>query len=75
VGRFLVRALPWVIKVLSVVGTLALLLVSGGIFNHNVEFLHHLFPGVPSLLKDFVTGLAIGSAAVLVIGFVRKLFK
>ncbi|MCO5724133.1 DUF808 domain-containing protein [Robiginitalea marina] len=75
IGRVLVRALPWVIKVLSVVGTLALLLVSGGIFNHNVEFLHHLFPGIPSLLKDFVTGLAIGSAAVLVFGWVKKAFK
>ncbi|MGB5402578.1 MAG: DUF808 domain-containing protein [Robiginitalea sp.] len=75
VGRFLVNALPWVIKILSVVGTLALLLVSGGIFNHNVEFLHHLLPGMPSLLKDFATGLVIGSVGVLFMWIFKKLFK
>lgn len=75
VGRFLVRALPWVIKGLSFIGTLALLLVSGGIFNHNLEFMHHFLEGVPSLLKDFVVGLVVGSAAVLLLGQVKKLFK
>ena len=75
VGRFLVNALPWVIKILSVVGTLALLLVSGGIFNHNIEFLHHLAPGIPSLVKDFLTGLIIGSVAVLLMWVFKKLFK
>jgi predicted DNA repair protein MutK len=74
VGRFLVNALPWVIKILSVVGTLALLLVSGGIFNHNVEFLHDLFPALPSLLKDFLVGLAVGSVAVAIMGIFKKLF-
>ena len=75
IGRFLINALPWVIKALSVIGTLALLLVSGGIFNHNLEFMHHLFEGIPSLLKDFVVGLVVGSAAALLLGLVKKLFK
>ena len=75
VGRFLVNALPWVIKGLSVIGTLALLLVSGGIFNHNLEFMHHLFEGIPSLLKDFVVGLVVGSVAVLALGLLKRLFK
>ena len=75
IGRFLVNALPWVIKILSVVGTLALLLVSGGIFNHNIEFLHHLLPGLPALVKDFLTGLIIGSVAVLLMWVFKKLFK
>ncbi len=75
VGRFLVNALPWVIKILSVVGTLALLLVSGGIFNHNIEFLHHLVPGMPSLVKDFLTGLIIGSVAVLLLWVFKRLVK
>ncbi len=74
-GRLLVRALPWVIKGLSVVGTLALLLVSGGIFSHNVGFLHDLFPGIPALLKEFVLGLVIGSVAVLGLGLFKKVFR
>src|SRR5690606_15158325 len=53
VGKILVNGLLWVIKGLSVVGTLALLLVSGGIFTHNIEFLHHMFPGIPAILKEF----------------------
>ncbi|MCE2613182.1 DUF808 domain-containing protein [Flavobacteriaceae bacterium D16] len=75
VGRFLVRALPWVIKGLSVIGTLALLLVSGGIFNHNLEFLHHLLPGLPSLLKDFLLGLLVGTLAVLILKILKKIFR
>lgn len=75
VGRFLVNALPWVIKGLSVVGTIALLLVSGGIFNHNVGFVHHLFPGIPTLIKDFMLGLVVGSVAVLGLGLLKKPFK
>lgn len=75
VGGVLVNALPRIIKALSVVGTLALLLVSGGIFNHNIDYLHHLFPGLPSLLKDFLVGLVIGLAAVFLMKLVKKLFK
>ena len=50
----------------------ALLLVSGGIFNHNLEFMHHLLEGIPSLLKDFLVGLVVGSVAVLGLGFLNE---
>lgn len=72
IGRLLVNALPWVIKVLSVIGTLALLLVSGGIFSHNIALLHDLLPGMPSLLKDFLLGLLVGSVAVWLFGWIKK---
>lgn len=75
VGKVLVNALPIIIKGLSIVGTLALLLVSGGIFTHNIEFFHHLFPSLPALLKDFIFGLVIGFLAVLLMALVKKLFK
>ncbi len=73
IGRFLVNALPWVIKALGVVGTLALLLVAGGIFNHKIEFFHHLVPTWPVILKEFLLGLVIGSVAVLVILPIKKI--
>jgi predicted DNA repair protein MutK len=60
VGRLLVNALPWVIRFLGVVGTLALLLVSGGIFAHNIDFFHHLFESWPAIVKEFVIGLVVG---------------
>ena len=70
-GLGLTKALPWVIKSLSVIGTLALLLVSGGIFAHNIEFLHHFMEGVPGILRDFVLGLIVGIIALIIV----KLFK
>jgi len=75
VGRALVNALPIIIKSLSIIGTLALLLVSGGIFTHNIEFFHHLFPGLPTLPKDFIFGLVIGFVALLLMKLFKTLFK
>jgi predicted DNA repair protein MutK len=39
--------LPWVIKILGVVG-IALILVAGGIFLHNIEYIHHLAEKLPT---------------------------
>lgn len=75
VGLVLVNALPKIIKGLAVVGTLALLLVSGGIFNHNIDFFHHLLPAWPTMLKEFLLGLAIGLVAVLLMQVAKKMFK
>ena len=36
-GRFLLRAMPWLLTVLSVVGTVAMLWVGGGIILHGLE--------------------------------------
>jgi hypothetical protein len=75
VGRGLVSALPWVIKGLSIVGTIALILVAGGIFTHNIHWIHDRFNMIPSLLKDLLVGLIVGAIAVaLVMGF-KKVFK
>ena len=75
VGQVLVKALPIIIKILSVVGTIALILVSGGIFVHNIDFFHHLFPTVPSMLKEFGFGLVIGLLAVGLVMVFKKLFS
>ncbi len=64
VGRFMVAALPWVIRSLSVIGTLAMLLVAGGIFLHHVPVLHGMLSPLPSLMGELVLGLAIGSVIV-----------
>jgi len=72
-GKFFVNALPMVIKSLSVIGTIALLLVSGGIFVHNLPFLHNIFPAVPALVVEFVVGLLAGFLVFLVYKGGRKL--
>lgn len=71
VGRVLVGALPVVIKLLSVVGTIALLLVAGGLFVHNVAYLHTALPGLPAVLKEFGIGVTVG----LVIAGILAVFK
>lgn len=71
IGNVLVKSLPWVIKSLSVIGTVALLLVAGGIFTHNISFLHHFMEAIPSFIKDFIVGLLVGFIALLIV----ELFK
>lgn len=65
-GKLLIAALPKVIKLLTIVGTLAMLLVGGGMFVHNIEFIHHFYHGLPSVLSELITGLVVGSLAVIV---------
>lgn len=73
-GHFLVNALPWVIKGLGVVGTLALLLVSGGIFVHNIDFIHDWLHGIPALAAEFLTGMVAGFVVFLIVKGIKKLF-
>ena len=75
IGNLLVQALPIVIKSLSVLGTLALLLVAGGIFSHNISFFHHFLEQIPTMLKDFILGLAFGIVALGIVSLFRKIFK
>lgn len=73
IGLLLVNALPKVIKSLSVIGTIALLLVSGGIFAHNIHFLHDLFENLPGILVEFIIGLAVGFLALMVIKSINRI--
>ena len=75
IGKFLVHALPVIIKFLAVVGTIALLLVSGGIFAHNIDYFHHFLEGIPTILKEFMLGTIVGLIAVLIMFLFKKIFK
>lgn len=72
-GHLLVNALPWVIRSLGVIGTIALLLVAGGIFVHNLDILHHWLEYWPSLLREFTVGVIFGFVALLVIKGIKML--
>ena len=75
VGNLLVKALPILIRILAVVGTIALILVAGGIFVHNIDYLHHLWPALPSMVKEFLFGLIGGFIALLLFTIAKKIFK
>ncbi|SDI17312.1 DUF808 family protein [Chryseobacterium jejuense] len=74
-GHLLVKALPIIIKILGVVGTIALILVSGGIFAHNIHYLHELLPTWPDILKEFTFGMVGGLAAVLVFTIGKAIYS
>lgn len=74
-GLLLVRTLPIVIKIFSVVGTIALLLVSGGIFAHNIEYLHHILPGWPNIIKEFIFGVVGGLLGLVLMATTKKILS
>lgn len=75
VGKGLINALPWVIKTLSIVGTIALILVSGGIFVHNIHFIHDMVESLPSILGEFLVGLVVGALTLPIVGLGKKIWK
>ena len=75
IGTLLVKALPRVIQFLAIVGTLALLFVSGGIFLHQIPFVHHYVDFMPSWIAEFLLGLIVGMVCVFVMMGVKKIFK
>lgn len=59
-GNVLINSLPKVIHLLGIIGTIAMLLVGGGMFVHNINALHHLLDAIPTLAADLMVGLIVG---------------
>lgn len=64
-GEMLVSALPKVIRTLTVVGTIAMIMVAGGIFVHNVHQIDESLHLLPSIVAELFVGLVIGGIAVV----------
>ncbi|PRD53966.1 DUF808 domain-containing protein [Sphingobacterium gobiense] len=75
VGNLLVKSLPVIIKTLAIIGTIALILVSGGIFVHNIDYIHHLLPAVPAIIKEFMVGLIAGVLVVAIAKGIKGILK
>lgn len=82
-GQWLIDVSPVMMKGLGIVGTLAMFLVGGGIFSHNIPMIEHLFNGwaaltgpleaVTTLLLDGFLGVAIGAIIVAIVLFGARL--
>lgn len=84
IGRGLLFTAPWLMKALSVLGTLAMFLVGGGIVVHGITPLHHAIEHmaqslggigaavVPTLL-NLVLGFIIGSVVLLAVNLIGRL--
>ncbi|MDQ0477203.1 putative DNA repair protein MutK [Chryseobacterium sp. MDT2-18] len=71
-GNLLVKALPLIIKALSIIGTIALLLVSGGIFDHNIEWVHQFLPHFTEMVKHLLYGIIAGLLVFFIISGIKK---
>lgn len=79
-GHLLVKALPIVIKALGVIGTIALIMVAGGIFAHRIDYFHHFLPSwssseILTILKEIILGLAGGLIAVALFTIGKKIYS
>jgi predicted DNA repair protein MutK len=72
-GELLVRSLPKVIRLLTIVGTVAMLLVGGGMYVHNIDAVHHLLAALPSLIADLLVGLVLGMILFFLLHGLKKL--
>lgn len=73
-GMFLIELMPKMIKTLAVVGVIAMLLVSGGIFVHNIDLLHRVSL-LNNILSEFFIGLLAGFVIILMLKINKKLFR
>ncbi len=83
-GRAILAAAPWLMKLLSIAGTAAMFLVGGGILVHGWPALHHaieaLVPGsggllaaVLPMLLDGLVGMAAGAVVLALVTGVQRL--
>ena len=75
IGRGLVNTLPYIIRGLGIIGTIAMVLVGGGIFVHNIHLIHDLVHSLPKILGEFLAGLVIGFVAYAIMTPLKKMFK
>lgn len=76
IGGVLVRSAPWVMKTLTVVGVVAMFLVGGGLFVHNLPPLHHALDPLHDLLGTLIEaciGAGVGGVLVGVVELVKYL--
>lgn len=85
IGGAILRAAPYMMKSLSVIGTAAMFLVGGGILTHGVPVVHHWIEGVAAsaggagfivpMLLNAVAGIVAGAAVLVGVLAVGKIWK
>lgn len=80
IGNAILVIMPKFMRSLSFIGTLAMFLVGGGIFVHNVDFIHHLLAdyqladGLLGNVATLVVGVIVGAIACAIVLPTMKLF-
>lgn len=80
-GKAILWFMPWFMRSLSVVGTMAMFLVGGGIFVHNWGALHdwlhtmHWDTGIMEMLSSLIIGLLLGALCCTLILPILRMFE
>lgn len=84
-GRGILRVAPYMMKSLSVIGTVAMFMVGGGILTHGIPAAHHLIDGVAesagtlgpltSVLGNTLMGVLAGAVVLAGVSIASKLFR
>lgn len=85
IGNAILRAAPYMMKGLSVIGTAAMFLVGGGILTHGVPVVHHWIESVGAaagsagfavpVLLNGVAGIIAGAAVLAVVSVVGRIWR
>lgn len=83
IGEFLLSAAPKLMKFLTIVGTIAMFLVGGGIIVHGIGYLHHavediahlsgVFEGLSTNLLNGAIGFVIGVVLLFILTAISKM--
>lgn len=71
IGMFLVQSMPYTMKLLGIVGTIAMFLVGGGIISHTFHFPQYTY----ELIQNLIIGLTAGGVSLTIIGQLSKFKK
>jgi len=82
-GRGILLGAPWLMKSLSVAGTVAMFLVGGGILTHSIHWLHSAIEAIApregwaalltTMTADLVVGIVVGLIVLGVVELIKKL--
>jgi len=85
IGNGILRAAPYMMKGLSVIGTAAMFLVGGGILTHGVPAAHHWIEGVAAaaggagfvvpMLLNAVAGIVAGAVVLAGVSLIGKIWR
>ena len=72
--NLLIISLPKIVRLLGIIWTIAMFLVAGWIFSHNIEFLHHFYEDYLNFLYPIIFDLILWFIIWLISVFLMKIF-
>jgi len=73
IGIFFIKSLVWIIKILKIVGVIAMFLVAGSILNHNIHFIHEIIHNITinEYLKILIESIVAFGIGLVIVGIVK----